>query len=139
MIKKNWILKAFLMTFFIALFFSGISNIIANAFNIYILILITFVIIFIGILFDMIGTAVLTANESSFHAKSSKKIKGAKESLTLIKNSVRVSSVCNDVIGDICGIISGSTSASIALIISSKFNFNLLIVSCFATIFNNFI
>ena len=35
--------------------------------------------------------------------------------LRLIQAAARVSSVCNDVVGDICGIISGATGATIAL------------------------
>ena len=43
-----------------------------------------------------------------YHAMSSKKIKGAKKAVSFKKNADKVSSFCNDVIGDICGIISGS-------------------------------
>jgi len=64
---------------------------------------------------------------------ASKNIRGAKLAVKLIKNAEKVSSFCNDVIGDICGIISGATSSSIAVIISSKFNINLLIVSLIIT------
>ena len=39
--------------------------------------LITLLVIVIGIISDMIGTASLTSNEATFHAKSSKKIKGS--------------------------------------------------------------
>src|SRR5574344_2495179 len=98
--KDNWIIKAFLMTFFIALIFSSISNLIINNCNYVALIVLSIVFILVGILFDMVGTAVLSANESTFHAKSAKKIKGSKESVYLIKNSSRIASICNDVIGD---------------------------------------
>jgi CBS domain containing-hemolysin-like protein len=126
--KDNWILKAFLYTFFIALLFNTISNIITNKFDsLIILSILTILFIFIGIIFDIIGTAVLTAEESTFHAKSSKKIKGAKEGVYLIKNGSRISSICNDVIGDICGIVSGSLAAMIGLLISYKFNVSSLI------------
>ena len=127
--NDKWIIKAFLLTFFIALFFSGTSNLIVNAFNIYILILLTIIIMLIGILFDMIGTAVLTANEASFHAKSSKKIKGAKETIYLIKNQNMIASICNDVIGDICGIISGSMGAMISIFISEYFDINITLAT----------
>ena len=123
MSKDNWIIKAFLMTFFIALLFSSLSNVIINRCNnVIILIIITIFFILFGVLFDIIGTAVLTANESTFHAKSSKKIRGSKEGVQLIKNSPRIASICNDVIGDICGIISGSCGAIIAIYVSSKIN-----------------
>ena len=121
--KDNWILKAFLYTFFIALFFNAFSNTITNKFdNLIILTLLTILFIFIGIIFDIIGTAVLTADESTFHAKSTKRIKGAKEGVYLIKNGSRFASICNDVIGDICGIVSGSLSAMVGLLLASKFN-----------------
>ena len=126
--KDNWIFKIFLLTFVIALIFNTISNIITNKFNnIIVLTILAIMFIFIGIIFDMIGTAVLTAKESTFHAKSAKKIKGAKEGVYLIKNGSRIASICNDVIGDICGIVSGSVSAMVGLIISTKFNISSII------------
>lgn len=81
------------------------------------MIIILFLVIFIGIIFDMIGVAVLSANEASFHAKASNKIYGAKKSVELIKNANRTSSVCCDVVGDICGIISGALAASLVILL----------------------
>ena len=127
--KDNWIYKVFLMTFFLSVIFSFISNAITSNANIVVMIIITILVIGIGIVFDMIGTASLTSNEATFHAKSSRKIKGAKESLSLIKNSVKVSSVCNDVIGDICGIISGGMGAMVAISLSKFFNGNIALSS----------
>ena len=118
--RNKWIKTAFLLTFFISLIISGISNIIANSAALITLIIITIVILAIGVMFDMIGTAALTASESSFHAKAANKIKGAKEAIKLIKNSSTISSFCNDVIGDICGIVSGSMGAIIAITLSDK-------------------
>ena len=117
--KNNWIYKVFLMTFFLSLAFSFVSNVISSRANIFVMILITLLVIAIGIIFDMIGTASLTSNEATFHAKSSKKIKGSKEALYIIKNSVKVASLCNDVIGDICGIVSGGMGAMVAISLSS--------------------
>ena len=128
--KDNWILKAFLMTFFIAWIFSSASNYLISKFNNTILLIVLCVIfIGIGILFDIIGTAVLTANEASFHAKSAKKIKGSKEGVYLVKNSSTIASICNDVIGDICGIVSGSIGAMLAINISTKLNVSTVIVT----------
>ena len=116
--KDNWIIKAFLMTFFIALIFNTAASIVIENCNYIALILVSILFIFLGIIFDIIGTAVLTAKESTFHAKSSKKIKGARESINLIKNSNQIASICNDVIGDICGIVSGSVGAMLSIFIS---------------------
>ena len=127
--KDSWIYKVFLMTFFLSIMFSLVSNTITSKSNTIIMIIIMLFVIGVGIIFDMIGTASLSCSEVPFHAKSSKKIKGAKESLSLIKNSVKVSSICNDVIGDICGIISGGMGAMISINISNMFNGNIIISS----------
>ncbi len=122
--NKSWIIKAFLLTFIICMLISGLSNIIASNANIFILLIITIVIVFIGIIFDIIGTAVLTANEATFHAKASNKIDGSKEGIKLIKNASNIANFCNDIIGDICGIVSGSMGAMIAITIAQKFSVN---------------
>lgn len=67
-------------------------------------------IILIGIIFDVVGVAVTSCDDTYFHAMASDKVYGAKESIMLIKNAEKVSSICNDVIGDVCGIVSGAVS-----------------------------
>lgn len=122
--NKSWVIKAFTITFFISMLISGLSNTVANNCNFIILILITIIIIALGIIFDIIGTAVLTANEATFHAKASNKIKGSKESIKLIKSASNIANFCNDIIGDICGIVSGSMGAMISIYISNKLGVN---------------
>ena len=129
----NWIYKVFLLSFILSIIFSGISSVMADKFNTIIVTLILLVVIATGIIFDMIGVAVLTSNEASLHAKASKKLKGAKEAISLLKNSTKVSSVCNDVIGDICGIVSGSLGAVLTLAISNYFNFRATITTVLVT------
>ena len=77
----------------------------------------------------MIGVAVTTSNESVFNSMASKKRKSAKTAIWLKKNSDKVSTFCNDVIGDICGIISGSTGAVISINISNSLKCNQLITT----------
>ena len=69
--------------------------------------------ILLGILFDIVGVAVTAADERPFHSMAAHKERGAAEALMLLRNAGRVSSVCNDVVGDICGIVSGTTAAVI--------------------------
>ncbi|GFN23329.1 MAG: hypothetical protein IMW96_10680 [Thermoanaerobacteraceae bacterium] len=71
------------------------------------------VIILTGILFDILGTAVAAAVEPPFHAKAARKIPGAKEAIWLLRNADRVASFANDVVGDICGTLSGAIGAGI--------------------------
>ena len=53
------------------------------------------------------------ADERPFHSMAAHRTPGAREALGLIRKANKVSSFCNDVVGDICGIISGSTAAII--------------------------
>ncbi len=129
----NWIYKVFLLSFILSIIFSGISTIISEKFNTIILSIILLLVITIGIIFDMIGVAVLTSKEASLHARASKKIKGAKEAIFLLKNSTRVSSVCNDVIGDICGIVSGTLGAVLTIAICTKFHLPQSIITVITT------
>jgi len=75
--------------------------------------IVVLVIIVAGVVFDVIGIAVTAADETPFHSMASKKIKGARQSLVLLRNAPRVSSFCNDVIGDICSVVSGVAATSI--------------------------
>jgi hypothetical protein len=73
------------------------------------------VILFTGILFDIIGTSVTAASEVPFHAMGADKIKGSKQAIYLIRHAAKVANICNDVVGDISGTISGAIIASISL------------------------
>lgn len=114
--KQNikWILLITSLTFVISMIFSYLSETILKKSNIVIELLVLLTVILIGIIFDMIGVAVTTCAEYPFHAMASRKIKGAKTAIKLIKNKDKVSSFCNDVIGDICGIVSGTAGVIIA-------------------------
>ena len=79
--------------------------------------------ILLGIVFDIIGVSVTAADEKPFHSMAARKTPGAREALNLIRKADKVSSFCNDVVGDICGIISGSTSAVIVVQMQAVFGF----------------
>lgn len=98
----KWIIEVFIITFISSICFSYISTNGVSKLSIFPALIILFLVIFAGIFFDIVGVAVTVANEEEFHAKATKKAVGAKMSLKLIKNSVRVANVCADVIGDIC-------------------------------------
>lgn len=96
-------------------FFLLISELVLENASNFLAFIIVFIIILIGIIFDIIGIAVTAADEAPFHALASRKYFGAKRSIKLIRNANKVSSFCNDVIGDICGIISGTAGALIVI------------------------
>jgi len=76
----------------------------------------------LGIVFDMIGVAVTAADQRPFHSMAAHKEKGGKEAIRLLNSADQVSSVCNDVVGDICGIVSGSTAAVIVTYLQHSFS-----------------
>ena len=81
----------------------------------------------------MIGVAITAANETPFHSMASKKVKGSKHSVMLLKNSDKLASICNDVIGDVCGVVSGSAGMLVASNMASSFNINSSITVLFVT------
>lgn len=111
----KWIISVAISTFILSLLFSYISNTAISNLNLIPSILVLLLSILIGIIFDILGVSVTIASEEDFHAKASKKIKGSKTGIKLIRNSSKVANFCCDVIGDICGVISGAISAMIAL------------------------
>lgn len=133
--KDNWTIKIIIMAFMISFVFSSLSETIMPKVNLIASIIILIIFILIGIIFDMIGVAITACDIKPFHSMSAKRIKSANTGIKLINNSAKVSSFCNDVIGDICGIISGSAGVIIASTLSSKYNLNLLITSLITTSF----
>lgn len=131
----NWIIKVTLSAFVISLIFSIISETIIPKVNIIFGIIIVIFFIGLGILFDIIGIAVTSADEKPFHSMNARKVKGASIATNFIKNADKVSSFCNDVIGDICGIVSGTASVIIASDLSHTFNLNLFVTSFVITAF----
>ncbi len=110
--RTKWIIEVFFITFISSICFSYISTNGVSRLSIIPALIILLAVIFAGIFFDIIGVAVTVANEEEFHAKATKKAKGAKTSLKLIKNAVRVANVCADVIGDICRSIKWSNKCN---------------------------
>lgn len=113
-IDFKWCFSLMAISFFMSILLSFISEIALKDVNLLVGTFVILIFISIGILFDTIGVAVTSADEAPFHAMSSKRIKGAKKAVALKKSSDKVSSFCCDVIGDICGIVSGAAGVSVA-------------------------
>ena len=110
----RWVVTIFLVTIVISGTISFVSDeVMANS-SIFTAFVILLAIILVGIVFDIIGMAVATADEKPFHSMAARKVPGAQAAIKLLRNAERVSSICNDVVGDICGVVSGSASATIA-------------------------
>ena len=117
----KWFIQVFIMTFTLSMLFSYISANGVSNLSLIPAIFILILVIVVGIIFDIIGVAVTVANEHEFHAKATKKVKGSKDSIKLIRNAPKVANICADVIGDICGVLSGAISALISMKITEQF------------------
>ena len=128
-IDKKWIATVVIVAFLTSFTLSFISELTIPNLSLWLGILVTLFFIFLGIFFDIIGVSVTTADEAVFHSMSSRKVKGANIAVKFKKNADKVSSFCCDVIGDVCGIISGAAGTTIAAILVTQFKFNTLFTS----------
>lgn len=126
--ERNKTIRWVVTIFFVTMFISGTITLVSDALmagsTMAVAFLILLIIVLIGIIFDIIGVAVTSADEKPFHSMAARKVPGAMESIRLLRNAERVSSICNDVVGDICGVVSGSASATIAAQILLNFDFS---------------
>ena len=110
---RKWVLTVIPVTFVISAILQMIQSGLMSRVSLFVAFIILCVFIAIGIIFDIIGVAVTSASEIPFHSLASQKVRGAREAVRLIRNADKVGSFCNDVIGDIVGIISGSAATAI--------------------------
>lgn len=113
----KWIITIIIWTFCISASMQMVQAGLMTKVNLIVAFVILFCFILIGILFDVVGVSVTAASEVPFHSLSSRKVRGAREAVRLIRNADKVGNFCNDVIGDICGIISGSATSAIVVML----------------------
>ena len=131
--NSNWIILITVLAFVISFIFSFISEIALGNTGIFVGVIILISFILIGVIFDMIGVAVTASDEKPIHSMNAQKVKGADVAIILKKNAAKVSSFCNDVVGDICGIISGSAGVSITVTLTKLSDINSLLLSLIVT------
>lgn len=129
----KWVTTIMLCAFLISLLFSSLTEVMVSYLSIFVGIIMVFFIIIIGVIFDMIGVATTAASLRPFNSMASKKVRGSKTAIFLIHNAEKVSAFCNDVIGDVCGVISGSVGILISSAVAQKFNLNNGVVTLFST------
>ncbi|MRH43173.1 hypothetical protein GH741_10825 [Aquibacillus halophilus] len=109
------------ITFVLAAIFSVVSSSILGGVVWIIGLLIVLLIVLIGVFFDMLGIAATAADEVPFHAMAAEKVSGSKQAIVIVRNADRFASFCNDVIGDISGIVSGTATAIVVLQVADGF------------------
>ena len=118
--KRNlWPLKAFLLTLVLSATVNAASTLVLDDSSWWLATILTVVILLLGVIFDLIGTASTACDIQPFLAMASRKVKGAKLAVKLCQKSDVVSSVCCDIVGDVCGIVSGISAATLVLLATS--------------------
>lgn len=133
-----WTIKVTIITLFMSFFVSFLTELASDKSNVVISILVLLLLIVISIIFDTIGVAATSCDIAPILSMASRKVKGASQAVKLVNNAEKVSNICADVIGDMCGIISGSCSATIVIMFAAnnpnEYLFNILMSSCVAAI-----
>lgn len=116
----RWAFKMFVLSICLSSLFSLLSQSVQSRLGaIFAGIMIAFFII-LSVIFDMIGIAVTSASEEFFKTQCQLQISGAQTAMRLIKNAEKVCSFCADVVGDICGILSGAGGACVIMSIAKN-------------------
>lgn len=120
----KWVIGVTIGSFMATSVISVISEPVLKKVNIIGAFCVLIMIVFFGVFFDTIGIAVASANEKRFHAMSACGIKESGAAVRIIRNAGIVSNFCNDVMGDIAGIISGVASATIVIRVANLYGFD---------------
>ena len=127
--SSHWVIQVFVLAVTLSAALSLISSTALTGAGYVVAVSVLVAFIALGIVFDMIGVAVTAADPRPFHSRASHKEKGGKQAIRLLQNASRVSSVCNDVVGDICGIVSGTTAAVIVTRLQQDFSTTSVLIS----------
>ena len=113
----RWVIRVFLIAVALSASMSLCSGAVLEDAGYVTATLILLLFIALGIMFDIIGVAVTAANPKPFNSMAAQK----------------VASFCNDVVGDICGIVSGSTATVIVVLLQNSFGWRSIVVSTVVT------
>lgn len=105
---KWWVIKVTVITFLTTAIFMILSDTTVSRSSIVVASLIVFLLVLVSIVFDIVGVAVTSCDISSLVPMSARGVKEGKIAIYLVKNASKVSSICSDVIGDICSIVCGA-------------------------------
>lgn len=117
----KWSSGITVITLVLAVVFSVVSIFTLNDVTWALGMLIVFVIVLIGIGFDIIGVAATAVNEKPLHAMAANRIHGSKQSIFIARNADRMANFCNDVVGDISSVVSGTAGAAVVTQLTLQF------------------
>lgn len=118
--SRLWYLEVFVLSLTLCFIFAILSQLMLMHANLALALFLILILIVVSVVFDMIGVAVAASNIKPFLEMNRHRRRGVVQAIWLVKNADRVSSVCADVVGDICSILSGAGGVAISIILVSK-------------------
>lgn len=114
LVNWRWTITVFFMSLLISMVLAVLSSTLETM-NVFIGFIILLLVIFMGVIFDFIGLAVASTDAAAFNSMAAHGSPYGSKGVWLVKNAEKVSSFCNDVIGDISGILSGAIGATLSI------------------------
>ena len=115
-----WATKLTIISFVVSALISYLAELATNNKYVGVTIAVLVILVLISIIADSIGIAFTTCDIIPFYAMASKKVRGSKIAILLIKRNDKVASILNDLVGDIIGVISGACVAAVVYFFSKK-------------------
>jgi len=111
----TWGISVFFLSFALTVLFSFLTEVSVKDSPSYVCVIVLLVLLVLNIGCDVLANAIMSISPEAFHAMASNKIKGAKRAVSFCRNATKLSSIFADVIGDICGIVSGAAGAALVV------------------------
>ncbi|MDE5729341.1 MAG: hypothetical protein K2I20_04110 [Clostridia bacterium] len=125
-----WGVSVLFLSFALTILFSFLTEIsISEDSPAYVCVIVLLVLLLLNIGCDLLANAIISSSPEAYHAMASNKIRGAKRAVTLCRNATKLSSIFADVIGDICGIVSGAAGAVLGVIIAGNGDATIKLIS----------
>lgn len=125
-----WGLSVLALSFALTVIFSFLTEISINESSpAYLCVIVLLILLVLNIGCDVLANSIISCKADAFHAMASNKIKGAKRAVTFCRNATKLSSIFADVIGDICGIVSGAAGAVLGVIIAGDGSTTIKLIS----------
>lgn len=115
-----WGLSVLAISFLLTVIFSFLTEVSIKGSPVYVCIIVLVVLLVLNIGCDLLANAIITCDADAFHSMASNKIKGAKRAVAFCRNATKLGSIFADIIGDICGIVSGAAGTALVVYIAAN-------------------
>ena len=113
--KNRWPMTIFFITLCLSTFISFMADAFIEPAGLLVALVVLFFLMLFGIMADIVGVAVTSCATPPLASMAARKVPGARQALWLAQNADRMSNILNDVVGDVCSVISGTAATAVSL------------------------